>query len=160
MCELEDRMHGIDSEWEKYFKSGCDEYEELRARRKDLHTRYGNMQRRIAKWAGQLEDVDASLIRKLIQGLKNPDVQKAVKKFIRRMAKFVPYLGHIITIIFFIYDWYTGGFWNAVKEFAVQNNSPEMHHTQQGTILARHGGANDEASVLSGLGGRILGRGT
>ncbi len=28
------------------------------------------------------------------------------------------------------------------------------------TILARHGGANDEASVLSGLGGRILGRGT
>ena len=118
------------------------------------------MQRRIAKWAMQLEDVDASLIRKLIQGLKNPDVQKAVKKFIRRMAKFVPYLGHIITIIFFIYDWYTGGFWNAVKEFAVQNNSPEMHHTQQGTILARHGGANDEASVLSGLGGRILGRGT
>jgi len=91
MCELEDRMHGIDSEWEKYFKSGCDEYEELRARRKDLHTRYGNMQRRIAKWAGQLEDVDASLIRKLIQGLKNPDVQKAVKKFIRdRLAFFLP----------------------------------------------------------------------
>ena len=28
------------------------------------------------------------------------------------------------------------------------------------TILARHGGANDEASVLSGLGGRVLGRGT
>ena len=46
MCELEDRMHGIDSEWEKYFKSGCDEYEELRARRKDLHTRYGGMERR------------------------------------------------------------------------------------------------------------------
>jgi len=160
MCELEDRMHGIDLEWKKYFTSGCDEYEELRARRKDLHTRYGGMQRRIAKWARQLEDVDASLVRKLIQGLQNPNVQKAVIKFIRRMAIFVPYIGHIITIIFFIYDRYTGGFWNAVKGFLVQNNSPEMHHTQQGTILARHGGANDEASVLSGLGGRILGRGT
>jgi chromosome segregation ATPase len=55
MCELEDRMHGIDLEWEKYFTSGCDEYEELRARRKDLHTRYGGMQRRIAKWARQLK---------------------------------------------------------------------------------------------------------
>jgi hypothetical protein len=160
MCELEQRMHGIGLEWEKYFTSGCDEYKELRARRKDLHTRYGNMQRRIAKWAGQLKDVDASLIRKLIQGLKDPNVQKYVVKFIRRMAKFVPYIGHIIHIIFFIHDWYTGGFWNAVKGLVVQNNSPEMHHTQQGTILARHGGANDEASVLSGLGGRILGRGT
>jgi hypothetical protein len=65
MCELEDRMRGIDSRWNEYFTSGCDEYEELRARRKDLHTRYGNMQRRIAKWAGQLKDVDASLVRKL-----------------------------------------------------------------------------------------------
>jgi len=160
MCELEERMHGIDLEWKEYFTSGCDEYEELRARRKDLHTRYGNMQRRIAKWAGQLKDVDASLVRKLIQGLKNPDVQRAVIKFLRRMATFVPYIGHIIKIIFFIYDWYTGGFWNAVKGLVVQNNSPEMHHTQQGTILARQGGANGEASVLSGLGGRILGRGT
>ena len=96
MCELEDRMHGIDLEWKKYFTSGCDEYEELRARRKDLHTRYGGMERRISKWARQLEDVDASLIRKLIQGLKNPDVQKFVIKFIRRMAKFVPSIGHII----------------------------------------------------------------
>jgi len=160
MCELEERMRGTDKKWNEYFTSGCDEYEELRARRKDLHTRYGGMQRRIAKWARQLEDVDASLVRKLIQGLQNPNVQKAVIKFIRRMAKFVPYIGHIIKIIFFIYDWYTGGFWNAVKGFLVQNNLPEMHHTQQGTILARHGGANDEASVLSGLGGRILGRGT
>jgi hypothetical protein len=53
------------------------------------------MQRRIAKWAGQLKDVDASLVRKLIQGLKNPNVQKAVIKFLRRMATFVPYIGHI-----------------------------------------------------------------
>jgi len=36
MCELEERMHGIDTEWENYFTSGCDEYEELRARRKGL----------------------------------------------------------------------------------------------------------------------------
>jgi hypothetical protein len=102
MCELEDRMHGIDLEWKEYFTSSCDEYEELRARRKDLHTRYGGMQRRIAKWARQLKDVDASLIRKLIQGLKDPNVRKYVIKFIRRMATFVPYIGHIIRIIFFI----------------------------------------------------------
>ncbi len=84
MCELEEKMHGIDTEWENYFKSGCDEYEELRARRKDLHTRYRNMQRRIAKWARQLEDVSASLVRKLIRGLQDPKVQKFVKKKVHK----------------------------------------------------------------------------
>jgi hypothetical protein len=115
MCELEQRMQGISSLWDEFFKSGCGDYDELKPRRNALQKTYENLQRRVAKWVKQLENVNASLIRKLIQGLKNPEVRKWVIRFLRRMAKFVPYIGHIITIIFFIYDWYTSGFWGAVK---------------------------------------------
>lgn len=43
MCELEERMQGIGSDWEDFFQSGCGEYKELRARRNALQRTYENM---------------------------------------------------------------------------------------------------------------------
>jgi len=151
MCELEERMQGIGSDWEDFFQSGCGEYKELRARRNALQRTYENMQRRLAKWVSQLENVGASLIRKLIQGIQNPNVQKAVIKFLRRMAKFVPYFGHIITLIFFIYDWYTGGFWNAVQGLVVTKPSCQQHLGCEG-VPQNHAAATQNRRNLNCFG--------
>lgn len=93
------------------------------------------LEKRVAQWLGKLQQLGDDLLKQLVDQLrKNPQIWKRVLSLLRRAAKFIPYIGQIITIILFIYDWYTGGFWHAVKSAVIGFTPYEQVPIERGKI--------------------------
>ena len=146
--ELNQWLEALDKLWAKYSNLGCHSYARIRVRAGQMAKRQSLLEKRIANWLAKLQQLPDNLLRQIIDKfVKDPDNLKHLIRILRRAAKFVPYLGQILTIILFIYDWYQGGFWHAVKGLVVQN-TPLQSNPQKGTIVATGGTWRYVSSLL------------
>lgn len=136
MNEIEQWLEGIQDRWTDYAEGGCYRFERIRIRAGRLVKMQNLLEKRVAQWLSKLQQLGDNLLKQLVNQLrKNPQIWKRVLSLLRRAAKFVPYIGQIITIILFIYDWYTGGFWHAVKSAVIGSAPYEGVHGEHGTIF-------------------------
>ncbi len=135
MNEIEQWNEALENLWKKYSEGGCSNYAQIRIHAGRLAKLQTQLEKRVAQWLSKLTQLGEDLLRQLVNQLrKNPQIWKRVLSLLRRAVRFVPGLGPIITLILFIYDWYTGGFWHAVKSAIVGFNSLGQLPTSQGKL--------------------------
>ncbi len=135
MNEMEQWLEGIENRWTAYAEGGCHRFVGIRMRAGRLAKMQNLLEKRIAQWLSKLQQLGDNLLKQLLNQLReNPQIWKRVLSLLRRAAKFVPYIGQIITVILFIYDWYAGGFWHAVKSAVIGSAPHEQVPMERGKI--------------------------